>query len=277
MTTTRTLTVNGRPFVVAMAGGETLLEVLRETLGLTGTKKGCNLGDCGACTVLVDGEPMNSCLVLAHEVEGKEVTTIEGLAHNGELTPIQKAFIHEGAIQCGYCTPGMIVSSTALLNKNPRPSVEEIKDGLAGNLCRCTGYSGIIRAVQRCENYRDDGTCGKTEVVSEDARFTSVRASIPRLDAADKAIGRALYTADISLPRMVHGKILGSPIAHGRIKRIDISKAMALPGVLSVITGDDVPNTQYGVSPARYDEYVLAKDKVLHIGDKVAAVAAVDE
>ena len=119
MTTTRTLTVNGRPFAVATAGGETLLEVLRDTLGLTGTKKGCNLGDCGACTVLVDGEPMNSCLLLAHEVEGKEITTIEGLAHNGELTPIQKAFVHEGAIQCGYCTPGMIVSVHRALEQEP--------------------------------------------------------------------------------------------------------------------------------------------------------------
>ena len=277
MITTRSLTVNGRPYAVAIEGGETLLDVLRDTLGLTGSKKGCNLGDCGACTVLVDGEPMNSCLVLAHEVEGKEVTTIEGLAHNGELTPIQKAFIHEGAIQCGYCTPGMIVSSTALLNRNPRPSIEEIKDGLAGNLCRCTGYSGIVRAVHRCENYRDDGTCAKAETVAEDDRYTSVTAPLPRLDAADKATGQALYTGDISLPRMVHGKILGSPIAHGLIKRIDTAKAMALPGVLAVITGDDVPDTQYGVSPARYDEYVLAKDKVLHVGDKVAAVAAVDE
>ncbi len=276
MSATRILTVNGRPFAVATAGGATLLEVLRDTLGLTGTKKGCNLGDCGACTGLVDGTPMNACLLLANDAEGKEITTIEGLAHNGELAPIQKAFVHEGAIQCGYCTPGMIMSSTALLNSNPRPSVEEIKDGLAGNLCRCTGYTGILRAVQRCENYRDDGTCGKTEVVAEDDRFTSVGASIPRLDAVDKVTGRALYTADISLPRMVHGKILGSPIAHGRIRRIDTSKAMALPGVLAVITGEDVPDTQYGVSPARYDEYVLAKDKVRHVGDKVAAVAAID-
>ena len=259
------------------AGGETLLEVLRDTLGLTGTKKGCNLGDCGACTVLVDGEPMNSCLVLAHEVEGKEVTTIEGLAHNGELTPIQKAFVHEGAIQCGYCTPGMIMSSTALLNRNPRPSVEEIKDGLAGNLCRCTGYSGIVRAVNRCENYRDDGTCGKTEAVSEDDRYTSVTGldSAPGRGRQSNRSG-ALYRRHFAAP---HGPRQDSRLAdRPRSDQADrYSKAMALPGVLAVITGDDVPDTQYGVSPARYDEYVLAKDKVLHIGDKVAAVAAVDE
>ncbi len=278
MIRTYTLTVNGYERAVAIAAGETLADVLREKLNLTGTKKGCNLGDCGACTVLVDGEPMNSCLLLASQMEGKQITTIEGVAHNGELAPIQKAFVEEGAVQCGYCTPGMILSSVALLNRNPRPTVEEIKNGLAGNLCRCTGYAGIIRAVQRCDNYCDGGTCAKKEVPTpENSRFSSVSVSMPRVDSADKVTGRARYTADISLPNMVHGKILGSPIAHGRIKRIDVSKAKALPGVLAVITGADVPDTQHGVSPARYDEYVLAKEKVLHEGDNVAAVAAVDE
>ena len=141
MATTRTLTVNGRPYPVALEGGETLLDVLRETLGLTGTKKGCNLGDCGACTVLVDGTPVNSCLMLASEAEGRQISTIEGVATNGELAPIQKAFVNEGAIQCGYCTPGMIMSSVALLNKNPDPSIEEIKDGLVGPL----DYTSVVR------------------------------------------------------------------------------------------------------------------------------------
>ncbi len=278
MIRTYTLAVNGYERAVAIAPGETLADVLRDKLNLTGTKKGCNLGDCGACTVLVDGEPMNSCLLLASQMEGKQITTIEGVAHNGELAPIQKAFVEEGAVQCGYCTPGMILSSVALLNRNPRPTVEEIKNGLAGNLCRCTGYTGIIRAVERCENYRDGGTCAKKEAPkAENSRFTSVSLPMPRVDSADKVTGRARFTADISLPNMAHGKILGSPIAHGRIKRIDISKAKALPGVLAVITGADVPDTQHGVSPARYDEYVLAKEKVLHEGDNVAAVAAVDE
>ncbi|MBZ5698735.1 MAG: molybdopterin-dependent oxidoreductase [Acidobacteriia bacterium] len=277
MIRTYTLTVNGYDRAVSIAPGEILADVLRDKLNLTGTKKGCNLGDCGACTVLVDGEPMNSCLLLASQMEGKQITTIEGVAHNGKLAPIQKAFVEEGAVQCGYCTPGMILSSVALLEKNPRPTVQEIKDGLAGNLCRCTGYTGIIRAVQRCENYRDDGTCAKKEVVAENSRFNSITLSMPRVDAADKVTGRAQYTADIARSNMIHGKILGSPIAHGRIKRIDVSKAKALPGVLAVITGADVPDTKYGVSPARYDEYVLAKDKVLHEGDNVAAVAAVDE
>ncbi len=303
MINTRTLTVNDQAYAVAVEPGETLLDVLRDKLRLTGTKKGCNVGDCGACTVLVDGEPMNSCLLLASEMEGKHITTVEGLADNGELTPIQKAFVHEGAIQCGFCTPGMVISATAMLEKNPNPTTDEIKDALAGNLCRCTGYAGILRAVQRCADYRDDGACAKQERAADfsprgapgnenapqgeeprglkpaasGSSYTTVGVSIPRVDAADKVTGRAMYTADISLPNMIHGKILGSPIAHGRIKRIDISKAKALNGVLAVITGTDVPDTMYGVSPARYDEHVLAKEKVRHVGDPVAAVAAVDE
>jgi 4-hydroxybenzoyl-CoA reductase alpha subunit len=274
MLTARTFKINGQPYNTAIEDGETLLDVLRDKLRLTGTKKGCDGGDCGACTVLIDGEPVNSCLLLASSLDGQAITTIEGLAQNGELTPLQRAFVNEGGLQCGYCTPGMVLSATALLEKNPNPSTEEIKDGLAGNLCRCTGYTGILDAVQRCNNYRDDGTCAKKP---EAAEPSGVGASIPRIDAAEKVTGRALYTADIWLPNMVHGKILGSPIAHGLLKRIDVSRAKALPGVLAVLTGKDVTDTKHGVSPARYDEDVLAKDKVRHVGDPVAAVAAVDE
>jgi len=303
MVVTKKLTINGDTYTVAAEPGETLLDVLRDKLNLAGTKKGCNLGDCGACTVLVDGEPMNSCLLLASEMDGKLITTVEGLAKDGELTPIQKAFVHEGAIQCGFCTPGMVTAATALLNRNPQPTADQIKDALAGNLCRCTGYAGILRAVQRCDNYRGQCACPPEERAAdfsprgapnsenaspgEDPRglkpaalrrdHTTVGISIPRVDAADKVTGRARYTADISLPNMIHGKILGSPVAHGRIKRIDVSRAQALDGVLAVITGADVPDTMYGVSPARYDEHVLAKDKVRHVGDEVAAVAAVEE
>jgi len=294
MIVARRLSINGEFHTVAVEPSDTLLDVLRNRLRLTGTKKGCNVGDCGACTVLVDGEPMNTCLLLAAQMEGREITTIEGLAKDGMLTPQQQAFVQEGGIQCGFCTPGMVMSTTALLAENPKPNDDEIKEALAGNLCRCTGYTGILRAVKRCDNYRSDGTCAKkTEEgaiasaaggngkPSEDGKgkngFSSVGVSMPRVDAADKVTGRAIYTADIYLPNMVYGKILGSSIAHGRVKRIDTSKAEALEGVLAVMTGEDVPDTQYGVSPPRYDEYVLARDKVRHVGDEVAAVAAIDE
>jgi 4-hydroxybenzoyl-CoA reductase alpha subunit len=271
------LQINGQSRALGVRPNETLLDVLRERLNMTGSKKGCDMGDCGACTVLVDGKPMNACLLFASTLDGRSITTIEGIATNGELSPIQKAFVGEGGVQCGYCTPGMIVSATALLEQHPNPTTEQMEEALAGNLCRCTGYSGIRRAVRNCGNYRGDGTCAKKENENgAKSRYDSVGVSIPRVDAADKVTGRAVYTADITLPNMIYGRILGSPHAHARIKSIDASKARALPGVLCVLTGEDVTDTLYGVSPARYDEYVLAKDRVRHVGDEVAAVAAID-
>lgn len=132
------------------APNDLLLNVLREDLVLTGTKYGCGMGECGACTVLVDGEPVLSCLTLAVTVEGKEVTTIEGLARDGRLHPLQESFLEHGAVQCGYCTPGMILAAKALLDRNPHPTEEEVRDYLRGNLCRCTGYSAIVKAVMEC-------------------------------------------------------------------------------------------------------------------------------
>ncbi|MBI2933479.1 MAG: molybdopterin-dependent oxidoreductase, partial [Planctomycetes bacterium] len=251
---------------------ETLLDVLRDKLGLTGAKKGCEIGDCGVCTVLVDGEPMNACLLLASEVEGREITTIEGLARDGALHPMQRAFIEEGAVQCGYCSPGMILGAKALVERRPDPSVDDIKEALGGNLCRCTGYHGILRAIRRWKKYAD----GAPAPIDREGD-NSVGRSLPRVDAFDKVTGRAKYTADLAFPNMAHGRILGSPVAHGRIRRIDASKAEALPGVLAVLTAKDVPDVLYGVSPARYDEHVLAREKVRFVGDPIAAAVAEDE
>lgn len=142
------LIVNGEPYQVTVKPADSLLRVIRERLGLMGTKNGCNVGECGACTVLIDGMPVRSCLILAIAAGGKRITTIEGLARGEELHPLQKAFVDYGAIQCGFCTPGMVLSAHALLNENPDPSEEEIKEALAGNLCRCTGYTKILEAVK---------------------------------------------------------------------------------------------------------------------------------
>lgn len=141
-------TLNGEPCEAIADENMTLLDFIRDTLDLTGTKKGCEEGECGACTVLLDGRPINSCMALAMEVEGHELVTIEGIAKDGVMSPLQKQFIDKWALQCGYCTPGMIMSATALLNSNPDPTIEDIKVAIEGNLCRCTGYAKIIEAIQ---------------------------------------------------------------------------------------------------------------------------------
>jgi carbon-monoxide dehydrogenase small subunit len=140
--------VNHKPVEIKVEPHLTLLEVLRDHLGLIGTKEGCGTGDCGACTVLIDGEPVCSCLMLAAEAEGQEIATVEGLATEHALHPVQQAFIDQGGLQCGFCTPGFLLSSVALLADNPHPTEKEIRQALAGNLCRCTGYDKIVRAVQ---------------------------------------------------------------------------------------------------------------------------------
>ena len=142
------LKVNGELYEVAVGSQRTLLEVLREELVLTGSKEACDIGECGACTVIIDGKAVLSCLVLAMDAQGKEILTIEGLAKGGELHPIQKAFVAHGGLQCGFCTPGMIMSTKALLDENPQPTREEIKKAIANNLCRCTGYTKIIESIE---------------------------------------------------------------------------------------------------------------------------------
>jgi len=140
-------TVNGQAVDDAADTRDTLLDFLRDRLGLTGTKEGCGNGNCGTCTVLLDGQPVNACLVLAHEVAGRVVTTIEGLTQRGQLDALQRAFLEHSGMQCGYCTPGLIISAKALLGRNPRPTAEEVRWAIAGNLCRCTGYDKVVRAI----------------------------------------------------------------------------------------------------------------------------------
>jgi len=271
--------VNGNDYEVAVKSNTTLIDMLRENLRLTGTKEGCGVGDCGACTVIMDGKAVNSCLILAVEANEKNITTIEGIANGLELHPIQKAFIEKGAIQCGFCTPGMILRTKSILDENPNPTYNEIKSKLSGNLCRCTGYTKIIEAVETARDYINGETPKEIEYAPQKSamNLSVVGKRLPKVDAADKATGHAIFTDDIVVPNMIYGKLLLSSVAHAKIISIDTLKAKALPGVKVILTGKDVPDITYGASPARYDENILAKDKVRFVGDVVAAVAAIDE
>lgn len=272
------LTVNGQPETLAVGPRTTLLSAIRNQLDLTGTKRGCDTGDCGACTVQVDGDSVASCLMLAASAEGKQVTTVEGLAEGGELHPLQQAFLEHGAMQCGFCTPGVLMSAKTLLDHDPAPSRDAIREALSGNLCRCGTYPRMLRAVEHCGkgSVHHDDSHGPCEH-EQQREYAVVGQPVTRYDGADKATGRAKFTADIRLPGTIIGKILGSPVAHGILRRVDVSRARTLPGVFAVITGADVPDTFYGVSPAREDEQILAKDRVRYVGDEIAAVAAIDE
>ena len=151
-----TLSINGSSYTMEVKVNRVLLDVLREDLGLSGTKEGCGMGVCGACTVLVDGKPMNACLTLAVEAEGKEIITVEGLAREGRLDPLQEAFVNEGAVQCGFCSPGMLMTGKGLLAENPSPTEFEVRKAIAGNLCRCTGYVRIVKAILKASHMPEE-------------------------------------------------------------------------------------------------------------------------
>ncbi len=149
--------VNEEPYSLEVNANETMLSVLRERLDFTGTKEGCGAGECGACTVIVDNKPVNACMVLAPELDGMHISTVEGLAKDGQLSPLQEAFIEHAALQCGFCTPGFLMTATALLRENPHPTRQEIKEGISGNLCRCTGYKRIVEAIEYVASHYERG------------------------------------------------------------------------------------------------------------------------
>ena len=151
-----TITVNGEKRTLAIDENLRLLDLIRDELGLTGTKEGCGEGECGACTVIMDGITVNSCMVMAFQADGSNITTIEGLGKDGEMDPVQKSYVEAGAVQCGFCIPGMVLSTKALLDKNPNPNRDEIREGLSGNLCRCTGYNKMLDATEKAMEYRKE-------------------------------------------------------------------------------------------------------------------------
>ncbi len=218
------LTVNGVARRIPWEPEKTLLDAIRDDLRLLGAKNGCGTGHCGTCTVLVDHSPKKACVVPLEKAAGTHVTTIEGLSTDGTLDPVQHAFMKEAGVQCGACTPGYILAIRALLDKHPTPTREQIDRALALNICRCTGYNSILRAI-------DDVVAG--DYRPEPPPRRGVGSSPVRNDALEKVRGTARYADDIYLPGMLYGATLRAGRPHARIRRIDTSKAEALPGVHS--------------------------------------------
>jgi len=329
-----TLQVNGTTHELDIHPGDSLLKVLRSQ-GYFSIKHGCETGECGACAVLLDGKPVNTCVMLAAQAEGHRIETIEAIGEHPEqgwkltpgLHPLQQAFVESGAIQCGYCTPAQILAAKELLDRNPDPTETEVREALSGVLCRCTGYLKPVQAVlraaavlrgDRVDTIGDDqaeiagdtpipappdwfpGDTGGTaespaggtltrqkvmpriQVTQEAAGFQQVGKPEPKVDAVKLVQGKPAFTADFERRGMLYAKVLHSPVAHARIKAIDVSEARALPGVAAVLTYQDLPRVIYSTAgqsdpiPGPLDAFSLDR-KVRFVGDRVAFVAAETE
>ena len=269
--------------VAVNPGAATLLDVLREDLDLTGAKKACDNGECGSCIVLMRGKPTKACLLPARRAADKDIVTIEGLAPGARglkaeddlsvLHPLQQAFLVKGATQCGFCIPGMILKAHSLLRSKPDPTRAEIVKSLSKNLCRCTGYTKIIEAVEYAAELIRSG-----ESAAEPPRANghAVGVSVARLDSPSTVNGAAKYGADLKMEGMLHAKLLRSRHHHARILSIDVSEAAAMPGVEAVVTADDVPGTPY-LPNCQPQVFVFPRDRIRFKGEALAGVAAVSE
>jgi len=268
-------TINGRKISRNAKPHQRLLDFIRDDLNLTGNKEGCGAGECGTCSVFVDGTLMKSCLLPIAKAQGTTIETVEALAKTGELSVLQKAFHKTGASQCGYCIPGMVMAATAALRTNPFADREEIKERLGGNICRCTGYQKIFDAVELARDVQN-GTL-PAAALSEDETEAGdfIGKNVRRIDTPSKVSGRLKYAGDMTMPGMLHVQVLRSPHAHARIVSIDISAAEVMGGVAGVITSADVPGED-GFGVFVNDQPVMARDKVRYVGEAVAAVAAED-
>ena len=305
--------LNGRAVTLDVRPEALLLDVLRDRLQLKGAKRSCDMQVCGACTVLVDGAPVSACTYLAIEADGRELTTVEGLGGEERLDPLQHAFIDAAAVQCGFCTAGMLLTAKALLAEDPSPTREHVAHYLRGSLCRCTGYRKIVDAIAalggglrppmtiveglgspeaaspRAATGRraPDGALLPASPQDRIARakpalgaLASLRVvgqSVRRTDALEKVTGRARYLSDMEVAGMAHARLLRSPYPHARIARVDAERARALPGVYAVLTGADLTWCEPFFGPALRDRPVLAIDVARYEGEPVVAVAAVDE
>jgi len=285
------ITINNVQSCYQIAPGDTLLSLLRRE-GFWGVKSGgCAHGECGACTVLLDGYPISSCVMLAAQVEGHTIQTIESLGQypdqgwkkTKDLHPIQKAFLQEGAVQCGYCTPAQILAAKSLLDRESRPTEVQVRDSISGILCRCTGYQkpvqAILRAAEQLRGEKCSSTGGISPIITRDHLVGSAEVKV---DACMLAQGKPAFTEDIELPRKLVAKVLRSPVAHAWIRKIDTSKALALSGVAAVLTWEDLPRVIYSTAgqsdpiPGPLDTFSLDR-KVRFVGDRVAFIAAETE
>ena len=280
--TSLTINVNGETCQMDTAD-RTLLEVLREDFRLTGTKKACDNGECGSCIVMMNGKPTKSCLLKANRAADRDVMTIEGMApaakgiKAGEdisiLHPIQQAFLEKGATQCGFCIPGMIMKTANLLQNKPNPTRNEIVKSLSKNLCRCTGYTKILDAVEYAAELINDGRSGVSQGVGDGP---AVGGNVSRLDSPGTVTGDAMYAGDMQMDGMLHARLLRSTQHHARIISIDTSEAEAMEGVECVVTADDIPGTPF-LPNCQPQVYVFPKDRIRFKGEAIAGVAACTE
>ncbi|MEW6467673.1 MAG: molybdopterin cofactor-binding domain-containing protein [Bacteroidota bacterium] len=268
------LIVNGKAYEVIPGPHEMLSELIRNRIGLTGTKQGCEQGSCGACTVLLNGKPVLSCITPAMRCDEAEITTIEGIGRNGELHGLQKKFVEKGAVQCGFCTPGMVLTALSLVRSAGLASDElreTVRKGLSGNLCRCTGYQKIIDAV--CEYVLELNGVPLAAREGESARQNTIGKRTPAIEASKKVCGQADYADDLQFKDALHVKFVRSLHSHARIIKIDTAQAEKLPGVRYIALGHELPE-KFGVLPISQDETAMAIEKTRYIGEIVAAVAA---
>jgi selenium-dependent xanthine dehydrogenase len=273
--TTLNFVVNNQEHSLEIEVSEMLADVLRYRLGLTGTKISCGESECGVCTVLVDGEPILSCNYPALKADGKHVTTIEGLAEGEVLHPVQEAFIKHGAVQCGFCTPGQIMTAAALLKEKPDPTDKDIEYALNDTLCRCGTYPMITKAIHAAADKINSGKPIEFPTFDFGGGMDVVGQVVPRPEANKKVTGEAVYTDDISFPGMLFGATLRAGIPHGRVKKLDISKAKKLPGVQAVLTAEDIPGrVNHGEIIQDWPALIGIGEKARYVGDAIAIVAA---
>ncbi len=267
--------VNGKEQTVSIEAGEMLSDVLRYRLDLTGTKVSCNESECGACTIHVDGLPVLSCTYPAQKAAGKRITTIEGLANNGALHPLQEAFVKHGAVQCGFCTPGQIMTAAALLDENKSPSESDIKYALTDTLCRCGAYPAIINAIQAAADNINHGTPIEHPSFDFEGDLEVVGQVVERPEGIAKVNGEAIFTDDMQFPGMLFGATLRAGVPHAIVKQIDIEKARQLEGVQAVLTAADIPGRMnHGLVIHDWPALVGIGQKVRYVGDALAVVAA---